>query len=70
MIISSISLNHLGTPTPPPLVHMTLAAYLAFAETIADEARTTNTPPATVTQILTETLLAAIQAARTTADTD
>lgn len=67
-VISSISLNHLGTPTPPPLAHMTLAAYLAFAETIADEARTTNTPPATVTQILTETLLAAIQAARTTGE--
>ena len=69
-VISSISLNHLGTPTPPPLVHMTLAAYLAFAETIADEACTTNTPPATITQILTETLLAAIQAARATAETD
>ena len=67
-VISSISLNHLGTPNPPPLVHVALTAYLAFAETIADEARTTNTPPAAVTQILTDTLLAAIHAARTTAD--
>ena len=67
-IISSISLNHLGTPDPPPLVHIALTAYLAFAETIADEARTKNTPPAAVTQILTDTLLAAIQAACTTSD--
>jgi len=69
-IISSISLNHLGTPDPPALVRLALNAYLAFAETIADEARTTNTPPAAVMQILTDTLIAAIQAARTTADTD
>src|ERR1700759_746090 len=67
-VISSISLNHLGTPDPPPLVHIALTAYLAFAETIADEARTKNTPPAAVTQILTDTLLAAIQAACTTSE--
>jgi AcrR family transcriptional regulator len=68
-IISSISLNHLGTPTPPPLVHVALTAYVAFAETIADEARTTNTPPDAVMQILTDTLTAAVQAARTPAHT-
>jgi AcrR family transcriptional regulator len=68
-IISSISLNHLGTATPPPLVHLTLTAYLSFAETLADVAGTTNTPPEAVMKILTDTLTAAIQAARTTADT-
>jgi AcrR family transcriptional regulator len=67
-VIASISLNHLGTSTPPPLVHLALTAYLAFAETLADEARTTNTPPDAVMKILTHTLIAAIRAARTTAD--
>lgn len=68
-VISSISVNHLGTPAPPPLVHLALKGYLAFAETIADEARATNTPPAAVMKILTDTLIATIQAARTPADT-
>ena len=48
---------------------LTLTAYLSFAETLADVAGTTNTPPEAVMKILTDTLTAAIQAARTTADT-
>jgi AcrR family transcriptional regulator len=63
-IISSISLNHLGTTDPPPLVRIALSGYLAFAEKIADEARTTGTPPAAVMPLLTETLIAAITAAQ------
>lgn len=63
-VISSVSLNHLGTPTPPPSVHLALTGYLVFAETIADEARATNAPPAAVTKILTDTLTATIKAAR------
>jgi AcrR family transcriptional regulator len=65
--ISSIALNHLGTSDPPPLVRTTLNAYLAFAETLADEARVTNAPTSAVAQILTDTLLAAVQASKTAA---
>jgi AcrR family transcriptional regulator len=68
-VISSISLNHLGTPDPPPLVHLALTGYLAFAETTADAARTTNAPREQVMQILTDTLIATIQAARKASST-
>lgn len=67
-IIASVSLNHLATPDPPPLVHLALAGYLAMAETIADEARATNTPPAQVMKLLSDTLVATIGAARAAAD--
>ena len=67
-IIASVSLNHLGTPDPPPLVHLALAGYLAMAETIADEARATNTPRAQVLKLLSDTLVATIGAARGAAD--
>jgi AcrR family transcriptional regulator len=63
-VISSISLNHLGTSEPPPLVHLALTGYLAFGETMADAARTANAPPVRVMQILTDTLIATIHAAR------
>ena len=43
-VISSISLNHLGTREPPPLVHLALTGFVAFAESALDEARTTNAP--------------------------
>jgi AcrR family transcriptional regulator len=64
-VISSVSLNHLGTRTPPPLVRLALNGFLAFAETALDEARETNAPPAQVMQLLSDTLVATIQSART-----
>jgi AcrR family transcriptional regulator len=64
IVISSISLNHLGTSEPPPLVHLALTGYLAAAETIVDGARTTNAPREQVLQILGETLVATVAAAR------
>ena len=64
-VISSVSLNHLGTRTPPPLVHLALTGFLAFAETALDEARETNAPPAKVMRLLSDTLVATIRAART-----
>jgi len=63
-VISSVSLNHLGTRTPPPLVHLALTAFVAFAETALDEARERNAPAGAVTQVLSESLVATIEAAR------
>jgi AcrR family transcriptional regulator len=63
VVIANISLNHLGTPSPPPLVHIALRGYVAFAETVLDEARRTGTPRERVMQLLSETLVATIQAA-------
>jgi len=67
MVIASISLNHLGTAEPPPLVHLALSGYLASAETILDETLATDAPRAPVMQILTDTLVATIAAARAAA---
>jgi AcrR family transcriptional regulator len=61
--ISSISFNHLGTREPPPLVHLALTGFLAFAETVLDQTRARNAPLATVMQFLADTLVATIQAA-------
>ena len=65
-VIASISRNHLGTPEPPPLVHLALSGFLAYAETVLDEARVRRVPPAEVQRLLADTLVATIAAARTT----
>jgi AcrR family transcriptional regulator len=64
-VISSIALNHLGTSDPPPLVHLALTGYLAFAETALDETRMRRAPEADVMQLLADTLVATIRAAGT-----
>jgi AcrR family transcriptional regulator len=63
VVISSVSQNHLGTPEPPPLVHLALAGYVAFAETVLDEARATGAPREQVMRVLSETLVATVAAA-------
>ena len=65
-VIESISLNHLGTRRPPPLVHVALTGFIAFAEAALDEARTTKAPQDKVMQLLSDTLVATIQAAEPT----
>ncbi len=63
IVIASISLNHLGTSEPPPLVHLALTGFLALAETVFDEARTRKLPRAEVMGFLADTLVATVQAA-------
>jgi AcrR family transcriptional regulator len=62
-VISSISQNHLGTPDPAPLARIALTGYVAFAETVLDEARTGRAPREQVVQLLADTLVATVQAA-------
>ena len=69
IIISSISLNHLGTPDPPPLVHLALEGYLGFAETVLDEARATDAPRGAVIRILQDTLVTVVQSAQSASET-
>ncbi len=64
IIIASISQNHLGTPDPPPLVHLALQAYLGFAETALDEARASGAPREPVMRILQDTLMSVVETAR------
>ncbi len=63
IVISSVSQNHLGTTEPPPLVHLALAGFVAFAETALDEARATSAGRGQVTVVLAQTLVAALEAA-------
>jgi AcrR family transcriptional regulator len=62
-VIASISLNHLGRSKPPPLVHLALTGFVAFAEAALDEARITKTSRNKVMRLLSDTLVATIQAA-------
>ena len=63
-VIASISLNHLGTTDPPPLVHLALTGFVAFAEAALDEARVKRVAPQNVMQLLSDTLVATIHASR------
>jgi AcrR family transcriptional regulator len=63
IVIASISLNHLGTSEPPPLVELALTGFLALAETVFDSARARELPRAEVMRFLADTLVATIQAA-------
>jgi AcrR family transcriptional regulator len=63
LVISFVSLNHLGTPKPPRLVHLALTGYVAFFETTLDQARAVRAPRARVMQLLADTLVATISAA-------
>jgi len=62
-VISSIALNHLGRSKPPALVHVALTGFVAFAEAVLDEARITKAPRKRVMKLLSDTLVATIQAA-------
>jgi AcrR family transcriptional regulator len=62
-VISSIALNQLQTPDPPPLVRLALAGFVAYTETVLEQARAQGRPRAQVAELLTRTLNATIEAA-------
>ena len=62
-VISSISRNHLGRSKPSALVHVALTGFVAFAEAVLDETRITKAPRKRVMKLLSDTLVATIQAA-------
>lgn len=64
LVVSNMSLNHLGTPDPPPLARLALAGYLAFVESVLDDLRASSVPPEQIVQLLSDTLAAAIRASR------
>jgi AcrR family transcriptional regulator len=63
VVVANMSLNHLGTPDPPPLARLALSGYLAFAEAVLDDVRAGSFPPDRIVAMLNETLAAALQAA-------
>ena len=63
VVIANISLNHLGTSEPPPLVRAALRGYLAYGEAALDEWRLTDVPRTAILEVLARTLVATIEAA-------
>jgi AcrR family transcriptional regulator len=63
-VVSGIARNQLGTPDPPPLARVALHGYLAFGETVLDGAREANLPRPQVMRVLTDALVATVQAAK------
>jgi AcrR family transcriptional regulator len=60
--ISAISTNQFGTPDPPRMARLALKGYLAFAETVLDEALASGMPRPQVMQLLAESLAATLSA--------
>ncbi len=63
-MVSVISRNQFGTSDPPSIVRLALRGYVAFAETVLDDARASGVPRAQVMHLLTDTLFATVRAAR------
>ena len=64
VMVSSIALNHFGTPDPPPLATLALRSYLAYAEQALDIWREEGLDRGAVQALLSRTLLATVEAAR------
>ena len=62
-VIANISLNQLGTPTPPPVVRIALDGFLAFAETTIEAALEVGLPREQVIELVGGTLMATVNAA-------
>ena len=67
-VLSSVSLNQLGTADPPPLVRLALKGHLAFTGAVLDEARAIAAPRDKVLRIIAETLLSAVQSGVSTSE--
>ena len=63
VIVESVSLNNLGTATPPQLVRLAIKGLIVFIETLLDEARKHDVPPEKVLPIVAQTLPTTLQAA-------
>jgi AcrR family transcriptional regulator len=62
-LIGNISLNHLGTSDPPPLVRTALEGFVAYTETAIEFALRDGTPREKVFELLGGTLAATIDVA-------
>lgn len=63
VVIASMSLNHLGTPDPPPVARIALRGYFAFFESVLDDARAAGMSPDEVLPLLGDTLVHALDVA-------
>jgi AcrR family transcriptional regulator len=70
VIVRGVSQNNLGTSDPPPLARMAIKAWLAFGETLFDEARDSDVPREEVLQLLAQTILTTMDTIRARLDAD
>jgi hypothetical protein len=68
IVVSSVSLNNLGTADPPPIARLGIKGFIAFSEAVLDDARETGMPREQVLQLVAQALLATMQAIRATID--
>jgi AcrR family transcriptional regulator len=61
VVIESVSVNNFGTPDPPPLARLAIKGFIAFSETVLDEARKSDVPREQVLQMVAQTFAATIQ---------
>lgn len=64
VVVSSMSLNHFGTPDPPPVTRIALRGYFAFFESVLDDARASGMEPEEVLPLLGDTLVHALDVAQ------
>ncbi len=62
-VIDNISLNQLGTSKPPPVVRIALDGFLAYVETVVENAIENDLPREQVIELVGGTLMAAMNAA-------
>jgi len=68
MVVSAISLNQFGTPSPQPLQRTALLGYVGFFETVLDEARTQDIPLDRLLRLLSDALVAVVAAGNAASD--
>lgn len=61
IIIESVSLNQYGTPNPPAIARVAIKGFVAFAETVLDEARATGAPRDQVTRLVAQTFFESLR---------
>ena len=64
VIVRGVAQNNLGTPDPPPIARMAIKAWLAFGETLLDEARESDVPREEVLQLLAQTIVTTMDTIR------
>jgi AcrR family transcriptional regulator len=62
-VISTISLNQLGTSEPPPIVRIALDGFVAYVETVIESAVEQDTPREQILELVGGTLMSAMNAA-------
>jgi AcrR family transcriptional regulator len=63
-IVRGVAQNNLGTTDPPPIARMAIKAWLAFGETLLDEARESDVPREEVLQLLAQTIVTTMDTIR------